>query len=40
MGNLATSEDSDEMQHNAAFHQCLHSLLKLEQPPGTVIHQN
>ena len=23
------------MQHNAAFHQCLHSLLRLKQPSGT-----
>ena len=27
MGTLATSEDPDEMQHNAAFHQGLHCLL-------------
>ena len=25
-GNFANSEDTDEMQHNAAFHQCLHCL--------------
>ena len=24
MGTLANSEDPDEMQHNAAFHQGLH----------------
>ena len=24
MGTLANSEDPDEMQHNAAFHQDLH----------------
>ena len=26
-GTLANSEDPDEMQHNAAFHQGLHCLL-------------
>ena len=30
MGTLANSEDPDEMQHNAAFHQGLHCLLKLK----------
>ena len=25
---LANSKDSDEMLHNAAFHQCLHCLLR------------
>ena len=28
MGTLANSEDPDEMQHNAAFHQGLHCLLR------------
>ena len=28
MGTLASSEDPDEMQHNAAFHQGLHCLLR------------
>ena len=28
MGILANSIDPDEMQHNAAFHQGLHCLLK------------
>ena len=28
MGTLANSEDTDEMQHNAAFHQVLHCLLR------------
>ena len=28
---LANSEDPDEMQHNAEFHQGLHSLLRLKQ---------
>ena len=28
MGTLANSVDPDEMQHNAAFHQCLHCLLR------------
>ena len=27
MSNFANSEDPDEMQHNAAFHQGPHSLL-------------
>ena len=39
MGILANSEDPDEMQHNAAFHQCLHCLLKLKQPSGTEVHK-
>ena len=29
MGTLANSEDPDEMQHNAAFPQGLHCLLRL-----------
>ena len=40
MGILANSEDPDEMQHNAAFHQGLHCLLKLKQTSGTEIHHN
>ena len=32
MGTLANSEDPDEMQHKAAFHQGLHGLLRLKQP--------
>ena len=41
MCTLANSEDPDEMQHNAAFHQGLHcfklktTLLRLQQPSGT-----
>ena len=35
MGTLANSEDPDEMQHNAAFHQGLHCLIILKQPFGT-----
>ena len=35
MGTLTKSEDPDEMQHNAAFHQGLHCLLRLKQPSGT-----
>ena len=31
MCSLANSEDSDEMPHNAAFHQGLHYLLKQKQ---------
>ena len=40
MGTLENSEDPDVMQHNAAFHQGLHCLLRLKQPSGTEIHQN
>ena len=29
MDTLANSDDPDEMQHNAAFHQGLHCLLSL-----------
>ena len=39
-GSLANSEDLDEMQHDAAFHQVLHCLLRLEQPSGTEVHHN
>ena len=35
MGTYASSEDPDEMQHNTAFHQGLHCLLRLKQPLGT-----
>ena len=35
MGTLANSEDPDEMQHDAAFHQGLNCLLRLKQPSGT-----
>ena len=28
MSTLANSEDPDEMQHNAAFHQAVHCLLR------------
>ena len=38
MVTLANSEDPNEMQHNAAFHQCLHCLLRLKQSSGTGIH--
>ena len=31
MGTLANSDDPDEMQHNAAFHQDRHCLLRLKQ---------
>ena len=40
MGTLANSEDPDEMQHNAAFHQGLHCLLLLKQLSGTEINHN
>ena len=39
-GTLTNSEDLDEMQHDAVFHQGLHCLLKLKQPSGTEIHHN
>ena len=39
-GTLANSDDSDEMQHNAEFHQGLHCLLRFKQPSGTEIHHN
>ena len=35
MGTLANSEDPDEMQHEAAFHQGLHCLLRVIQPSRT-----
>ena len=35
MGTLANSEDPGEIQHNAAFHQGLHRLLRLNQPSRT-----
>ena len=37
MDTLANSEDLDEMQHNAAFHQGLHCLLRLKQSSETVL---
>ena len=40
MGTLANSEDPDEMQHNAAFHQGLHCLLRRKQFSVTRIHHN
>ena len=40
MGTLANSEDQDEMQPNAAFHQGLHCLLILIQPSGTEMQHN
>ena len=39
-GTLANSDDPDEMQDNAAFHQGLHYLLRLKQPSGTDILHN
>ena len=38
MGTLANSVDPDEMQHNAAFHQCLDCLLRSKESSGTEIH--
>ena len=40
MGTFANSEKPDEMQHNAAFHQCLHCLPRLKQPSGTEMYHN
>ena len=40
MGTLANSAELDEMQHNAAFHQGLHCLLRFKQPSITEIHHN
>ena len=37
-GTLANSEDPDEMQHHAAFHQGLHCLLRLKQRSKSEIH--
>ena len=37
---MANSEDPDEMQHDAAFHQGLHCLLRLKQSSGTEIRHN
>ena len=37
MDTLANSEDPYEMQHYAAFHQCVHCLLRLKHPSGTEI---
>ena len=39
-GTLANSEDTDEIQHNAASHQGLHCLPRLKQPSVTEIHYN
>ena len=39
MGPFANSEDPDEMQHDAAFHQGLQCLLILKQSSGTKIHK-
>ena len=40
MVTLANSEDLDEMQHDAAFHQGQHCLLRLKQPSVTEIQHN
>ena len=40
MATLTNSKDQDEMQHDAAFHQDLHCLLRLKHPSGTEIHYN
>ena len=38
MGTFANSEDPDEMQHHAAFHQGLHCLLRSKHFSGTKLH--
>ena len=38
MGMFANSENPDEKQHDTAFYQGLHCLLRLKQPSGTEIH--
>ena len=38
MGILANRENPDEMQHNAAFHQGLHCLLRQKQSLEKEIH--
>ena len=35
---LANSESPDEIQHNAAFHQGLHCLLRFIQPSEIELH--
>ena len=40
MGTLANSKDPDEMQHNAAFHQALHCLLRLKPSSGAELPYN
>ena len=38
MSTFANSENPDEMQHNAVFHQGLHFLLKSKQSSVAYIH--
>ena len=38
MDILANSEDSNEIQYNAAFHHGLHSLLSLKLPSKTEVY--
>ena len=40
MGTLANSEDPDEMQHHAAFHQGLSCFLRFKQSSATEISYN
>ena len=40
MGTLANTEDPDERQPNAAFHQGLHCLLRLKQPSSKEMHHS
>ena len=40
MGTLANSEDPDEMQHDAAFHQGLHCLLRSKQHSETEMYHD
>ena len=40
MGTMTNSEDPDGFQHNAAFYQGLHYLLRFKQPSGTEMYHN
>ena len=40
MDNLESSEGTDELHHNAAFHRGPQYLMRLKQPSGTEIHHN
>ena len=40
MSTLVNSEDPDEMQHNAAFHQGLHCLQRLKKSSGIELYLN
>ena len=40
MGTQANSEDLEEMQHNAVFHQDLHCLVRPKLPSMSEVHHN